>query len=197
MLGTDIDSVGWPRCGEIDIMEYVSKEPNRIWGTIHGQGYSGGGSFGGHYDFDGPAATEFHTFTIEWGSGSIKWFVDGILYHTATPEDVAGTGRVPNDWYFDHPFFMILNIAVGGNWGGPLDPGLTFPVQMEVDYVRVYQADYGMFNGFPKTGDWIDTGAMMGWVNVADYPWVYVEATGGYAYAAPSETSSGWLYFRK
>ena len=194
MLGSNFTSVGWPRCGEIDIMEYVSKVPNRVWGTIHGQGYSGGAGYGGHYDFPGPVATEFHEFAVEWEPGMIRWYVDGIFFHSATPEDIAGTSRVPNEWYFDHPFFMILNVAVGGNWGGPLDPGLTFPVRMEVDYVRVYEKDYGMFDGYPLTGDWADTGDFMGWVNLAAYPWVYIEKLGAYAYAAPSTAPEGWIY---
>jgi beta-glucanase (GH16 family) len=133
-LGTNIGDVGWPQTGEIDIMEFVGRVPNEIFGTIHGPGYSGGASFGGTHDFGAPVSDNFHTFAIEWQPDRIDWYVDGILYHSATPASVA-----PNQWVFNHPFFLILNMAIGGNFGGPLDPNVTFPQSMLVDYVRVYQ----------------------------------------------------------
>jgi beta-glucanase (GH16 family) len=133
-LGTDIGEVGWPQTGEIDIMEFVGRVPNEIFGTIHGPGYSGGASFGGVYDFGVPVYDEYHTFTVEWQPNEIKWYVDDILYHQADPADVA-----PNEWVFNHPFFVILNVAVGGNFGGPVGPDTVFPQTMAVDYVRVYQ----------------------------------------------------------
>lgn len=135
-LGSDIDEVGWPQTGEIDIMEYVSRLPNEIFGTIHGPGYSGGASFGNIYDFGVPVANDYHTFAIEWQPDIISWFVDGIAYHQAIPADVA-----PNEWVFNHPFFLLLNQAIGGNFGGAISPDLTFPQEMKVDYVRVYQAE--------------------------------------------------------
>jgi beta-glucanase (GH16 family) len=133
-LGTNIGDVGWPQSGEIDIMEFVGRVPNEIFGTIHGPGYSGGASFGDTYDFGVPVSDSFHTFAIEWQPDRIDWFVDGILYHSATPASVA-----PNQWAFNHPFYLILNLAVGGNFGGPVDPNVVFPRAMLVDYVRVYQ----------------------------------------------------------
>jgi beta-glucanase (GH16 family) len=133
-LGTNIGDVGWPQSGEIDIMEFVGRVPNEIFGTIHGPGYSGGDSFGGTYDFGVPVSDRFHTFAIQWQPDRIDWFVDGILYHSATPTSVA-----PDPWVFNHPFYLILNMAVGGNFGGPVDPSLVFPKTMLVDYVRVYQ----------------------------------------------------------
>ncbi|MGC9357253.1 MAG: carbohydrate binding domain-containing protein, partial [Anaerolineae bacterium] len=136
MLGTDIGDVGWPQCGEIDIMEYVGKAPNEVFGTLHGPGYSGGNGFGDIYDFGYPVADDYHTFTIEWAPDEIHWYVDGINFHNATPADVA-----PNEWVYNHPFYIILNLAIGGNFGGPVDPSLTFPREMLVDYVRVYQAE--------------------------------------------------------
>ncbi|MBE2223511.1 MAG: family 16 glycosylhydrolase, partial [Anaerolineae bacterium] len=132
-LGTDIDVVNWPQTGEIDFMEYVSRLPNEIFGTIHGPGYSGGQSIGNVYDFGGPVYNDYHTFTIEWEPNSIKWYVDGILYHMATPADV------PGEWVFNDPVFLLLNVAIGGNFGGAIDPNLQLPQSMAVDYIRVYQ----------------------------------------------------------
>ena len=133
-LGTDIPEVGWPQTGEIDIMEFVGRLPNEIFGTIHGPGYAGGQSYGNIYDFGTPVYDEFHTFAVEWEPDSIKWYVDDILYHTAVPGDVA-----PNEWVYNHPFFLIFNVAIGGNFGGEVGPDTTFPQSMVVDYVRVYQ----------------------------------------------------------
>ena len=133
-LGTDIDLVDWPQTGEIDFMEYVSRLPNEIFGTIHGPGYSGGQSYGNTYDFGAPVSGEYHTFAIEWEPDRIEWYVDGVLYHTATPADVA-----PNQWVFNDPVYFLLNLAIGGNFGGQLADGLEFPQSMRVDYVRVYQ----------------------------------------------------------
>ncbi len=135
-LGTDIDLVGWPQTGEIDFMEFVGRLPNEIFGTIHGPGYAGGASFNGIYAFGEPVYNDFHTFTVEWEPDLIRWYVDGILYHWATPADVA-----PNEWVFNDPVFLLLNVAVGGNFGGAVDPDLQVPLAMEVDYIRVYQAD--------------------------------------------------------
>jgi beta-glucanase (GH16 family) len=133
-LGTDIGEVDWPQTGEIDIMEFVGRQPNEIFGTIHGPGYSGGASYGGVWDFGFPVYADYHAFAIEWQPNLITWCVDGILYHQAAPADVA-----PNEWVFNHPFSLLMNIAVGGNFGGPVGPDTTFPQTMKVDYVRVYQ----------------------------------------------------------
>ncbi len=133
-LGTDIDQVSWPQTGEIDFMEYVSRLPTEIFGTIHGPGYSGGQSYGNVYDFGEPVSNAYHTFAIEWEPDLIKWYVDGILYHSATPADVS-----PNQWVFNDPVYLLLNVAVGGNFGGAVSPDTTFPQEMRVDYVRVYQ----------------------------------------------------------
>jgi len=133
-LGTDIGEVGWPQTGEIDFMEYVSRLPNEIFGTIHGPGYSGGNSFGNTYPFPGGVSSDYHTFAIEWEPNLINWYVDDILYHTAEPANVA-----PNEWVFNDQVYLLLNLAIGGNFGGALSPDLTFPQEMKVDYVRVYQ----------------------------------------------------------
>ncbi len=133
-LGTDITYNPWPGAGEIDFMEYVSRLPNEIFGTIHGPGYSGGNSFGGIYDdFGGPVYDDYHTFTVEWEPNLITWYVDGIQYHQAEPSDV------PGPWVFDKPFFLLLNFAIGGNFGGAVDPANTYPQEYLIDYVRVYQ----------------------------------------------------------
>ena len=133
-LGTDITYNPWPGAGEIDVMEYVSRIPNEIFGTIHGPGYNGGGSFSGIYDFGERVDLSYHTFAVEWEPESIKWYVDDILYHEAVPSDVA-----PNPWVFEKPFFLLLNFAIGGNFGGAVNPANTYPQEYLVDYVRVYQ----------------------------------------------------------
>ncbi|MEM8860258.1 MAG: carbohydrate binding domain-containing protein [Chloroflexota bacterium] len=132
-LGTDIDLVSWPQTGEIDFMEFVGRLPNEIFGTVHGPGYSGGASVGNVYDFGEPVYTDFHTYTVEWEPGIITWYVDGIQYHQVTPEDV------PGEWVFEDEVFLLLNVAIGGNFGGAIDPDIPLPAAMEVDYIRVYQ----------------------------------------------------------
>jgi beta-glucanase (GH16 family) len=144
MLGTNIGGVGWPSCGEIDIMENVGYEPNTVHGTIHGPGYSGGNGIGLGYNTGSPLANAFHVYAVEWEPNVIRWYIDNTLYETRTPADLpAGT-----TWVYDHNFFMILNLAVGGGWPGNPDGSTVFPQQMTVDYVRVYtrnttQGPYG------------------------------------------------------
>lgn len=133
MLGDNIGdpNVGWPQCGEIDIMENVGNEPNTVHGTIHGPGYSGSAGVGAAYN--GPVfADDFHTYAIDWSPNQIQWSVDGNVYETRTPADING-----NQWVFDHPFYLILNLAVGGYWPGDPDGSTSFPQQLVVDYVHV------------------------------------------------------------
>jgi beta-glucanase (GH16 family) len=137
MLGTDIDQVGWPQTGEIDIMEHVGRVPNGVFGTLHGPGYSGGQSYGKSVDLGTPVADAFHTFAVEWQPDKITFTLDGVPYFTATPNDPFLAGK---QWVYNHPFYMLLNVAVGGNFGGPVDPDTTFPQTTLVDYVRLYQA---------------------------------------------------------
>lgn len=134
MLGSNFSQVGWPDCGEIDIMEYVGKEPNLVMGTLHGPGYSGALGLTARSLQDFPIAEDFHVFAIEWDKDQIRWFFDDENYHTLTREDVG-----PDRWVFDQPFFIILNLALGGTLGGLISPDTAFPVDMYVDYVRVYQ----------------------------------------------------------
>lgn len=136
MLGSNIDAAGWPVCGEIDIMENIGREPAIVHGTIHGPGYNGAKGIGSPYALTSGAFSDaFHVYAVDWEPNRIRWYVDGNLYQTRTPSDLpAGTA-----WAFDHSFFIILNLAVGGNWPGDPDSTTTFPQRMLVDYVRVYR----------------------------------------------------------
>jgi beta-glucanase (GH16 family) len=133
MLGDDIATAGWPGCGEIDIMENIGKEPRRVHGTVHGPGYSGAQGVTSAYDLSaGAFADSFHVYAIEWDADAIRWYVDDTLYKAVAPKDLPGR------WVYDHPFFIILNVAVGGYWPGGPDSTTVFPQTMRVDYVRVY-----------------------------------------------------------
>ncbi|MFL6123441.1 lectin [Actinophytocola sp.] len=132
MLGNDIGSVGWPNSGEIDVMENIGAEPNTVHGTIHGPGYSGSEGIGAGYSIGSPFADGFHTFRVEWSPNKIVWKVDGNVYETRTPADLGG-----DRWVFDHPFYIILNLAVGGYWPGDPNSSTPFPNTLTVDYVRV------------------------------------------------------------
>ncbi|MFL5616255.1 MAG: family 16 glycosylhydrolase [Gemmatimonadaceae bacterium] len=137
MLGDNISGVGWPQSGEIDIMENIGKEPSIVHGTMHGPGYSGGSGIGGPYSLSsGAFADDFHVYAVEWSPGVIKWFVDDSPYFQATTASIPAN----TTWVFDHPFFLLLNVAIGGGWPGDPDATITFPQQMIVDYVRVYKA---------------------------------------------------------
>ncbi len=136
LLGNDIDTVGWPACGEIDIMENIGKEPDIVHGTIHGPGYSGGKGPSAAYTLpSGKFADDYHVFAVEWEPNAIRFYVDDHLYSTRTPSDLP-TGT---KWVYDHPFFILLNVAVGGDWLGTPDQTTVFPQTMSVDYVRVYE----------------------------------------------------------
>ncbi len=128
MLGSDIGSAGWPASGEIDIMEHLGRTLNTIYGTLHYPGHSGG-SADGTTTVIANATTEFHIYSLEWSASSIKIFVDDQLYHTT-----ANSSNLP----FNHDFFFIVNVAIGGGFGGPVDPAFTRST-MEVDYIRVYK----------------------------------------------------------
>jgi beta-glucanase (GH16 family) len=121
----------WPTDGEIDVMENIGKEPTTVHGTIHGPGYSGANGIGAAYN--GPNfSDDFHTYAVDWNGQSITWSVDGNAYETRTPADLNG-----NQWVYNHPFFLILNLAVGGDWPGDPDGSTQFPQQLVVDYVHV------------------------------------------------------------
>jgi beta-glucanase (GH16 family) len=134
MLGNDIDQVDWPQCGEIDIMELRGQMPGIIHGSLHGPGYSGGSPVTKGFGLEnGRFDTDFHVFAVEWGEDFIDFYVDQTLYQRVTP------GDVPGEWVYDHPFFIILNVAVGGNYVGFPTAGTPFPQTMYVDYVKVYK----------------------------------------------------------
>jgi len=134
MLGNDIETVGWPQTGEIDIMEYRGQQTNIINGTVHGPGYSGGAAITKTFGFtDNRFDVDFHLFAVEWGKNYLRFYVDEVLYQEIKPEDL------PGPWVFDKPFFIILNVAVGGNYVGFPTSQTPFPQTMLVDYVRVYK----------------------------------------------------------
>jgi len=137
MLGDNISKDGWPACGEIDIMENIGKEPSIAHGSIHGPGYTGAEGLEAPYTlFSGQAlADDFHLYAVEWEPDAIRLYVDDHLYVTRTPKDLHPGWR----WVFDHPFFLVLNLAVGGDWPGSPDATTVFPQNMLVDYVRVYR----------------------------------------------------------
>jgi beta-glucanase (GH16 family) len=138
LLGNDFGKIGWPACGEIDVMESIGKEPSTIHGSMHGPGYSGDLDFTSVYKLPGGVHffDDFHVFAIEWEPGIVRFFVDQELYATFTPSRLPAGMK----WVFDHPFFIVLNVAVGGVWPGPPDSTTVFPEAMLVDYVRVYKA---------------------------------------------------------
>lgn len=138
MLGQNIGTAGWPRCGELDIMEHVGYDPGVIHGTTHTQAYN----HVKHTEKTGTdtipdVTTAFHLYAIDWTPDQIDFYVDGHRYFSAKKSEL---GKTEAEWPFDQPFYLLLNLAVGGNWGGAKGVDETiWPCRMEVDYVRVYQ----------------------------------------------------------
>ncbi len=134
MLGDDNNGTEvWPNIGEIDIMENRGQEPSKIIGSVHGPGYSGGNAVSKEYNLENDRFdTGFHVFGIEWGPNYINYYVDDVLYNQITPDDVSG------EWVFNRPFYIIINLAVGGTFVGSPNNQTVFPQTMLVDYVRVY-----------------------------------------------------------
>jgi len=143
MLPSDNFYGGWPASGEIDIMENISSTPNTVLGTLHyGSSNSTHQYTGSSFTLNsGTFADAFHNFAIEWEPGTIRWFVDDVLYQTITSSDIS-----PENWPFDKRFFFIMNLAVGGNLGGTVDPNI-FPQSMQVDYIRVYAGNTPTMTG--------------------------------------------------
>jgi beta-glucanase (GH16 family) len=136
MMGNNIDDVDWPGNGEIDIMEIIGSEPGTLYGTVHGPGYHSENGPGGQTSL--PAgqkwADAFHTYRVDWAPNEVKWLVDGRQYLRITPADIPPGKK----WVFEHPFYLLLNLAVGGVWPGPPNTSTRFPAKMLIDYVRVY-----------------------------------------------------------
>lgn len=134
MLGSNIDTVGWPKCGEIDLMELRGQQPNIINGSLHGPGYSAGDAITKSFGFaNNRFDADFHIFAIEWSKDIIDFYVDDILYQRVTSKDVKGK------WVYNQPFFIVLNVAVGGDYVGFPTAKTPFPQTMHIDYVRVYK----------------------------------------------------------
>ncbi len=136
MLGDDHDTKGWPASGEIDVMENIG-DHHRIYGTLHGPGFSGPQGLQSHYDLpEGQTVDgEFHLYAVEWEPEEIRFYVDNHIYATQTKAGLP----VGATWVFDHPFYLLLNLGVGGSWPGYPDNTTKFPQQMLVDYIRVYE----------------------------------------------------------
>ncbi|NNL16123.1 MAG: glycoside hydrolase family 16 protein [Flavobacteriaceae bacterium] len=161
-LDTDLSTLQWPFCGEIDIMENAGSKPTIISGAIHGPGWSGGSPILKEYDLGNDRVDSgFHIYGIEWGPDYVNFYVDDVLYKQITPDDLPSNpfpefyGDVFTDpveleeyettwnkWVYDQPFYMLLNLAVGGLFDGPPNAETVFPQTMLVDYVRVYKNEF-------------------------------------------------------
>jgi beta-glucanase (GH16 family) len=136
LLGADVGGTGWPGCGEIDVVEGRGAQPWRVSSALHGPGYSGGDALIAAYETPdrAPLSDDFHRYAVEWTPDELRFFVDDRLYHGQRASRLPAGAR----WVFDHPFFLIVDLAVGGSFGGPPDDGTLFPATLIADYVRVY-----------------------------------------------------------
>jgi beta-glucanase (GH16 family) len=138
MLGVDVNdpAVGWPNCGEIDIMEHIGREPSRVYATVHGPGYAGANGISGHSELPSGQrfSDDFHVFAVDRTQDSLNFSVDGNQYQKVMKSALPPRAK----WAFDYPFYLLLNVAVGGQWPGHPDDTTRFPQQMLVDYVRIY-----------------------------------------------------------
>lgn len=132
MLGSDIDQVGWPACGEIDVMENLGAEPQRVFGTVHCPKHLGRGGISGE-DVGPQPPGGYRLFAVDWGPRSIVWSIDGRKYHAVSVEQLGAS------WVFDHQFYLLVNLAVGGSLGGPVGVETLFPAELRLDYLRVYE----------------------------------------------------------
>ncbi len=136
MLGDNISTAGWPLCGEIDIMEHVGYQPDSIVATIHSKAYNHTiGTQRGKIIFVADPYDTFHIYSVEWSAQEIIFFMDGVEYNRITNEH-----KTEKEWPFDQPFYILLNLAIGGDWGGKFGvEDRLFPAKYVIDYVRVYQ----------------------------------------------------------
>ncbi|MEH0152849.1 carbohydrate-binding protein [Limibacter armeniacum] len=205
MLGDNISSVGWPSCGEIDIMEHVNTE-GQTHGTIHWQDHNN--SYASYSGSTGVNVTGYHIYAIEWDANAIRWYVDNTLFHEAS---IAG--GVNGTHEFHNNFFVLLNMAVGGNWPGFTVDNNAFPTRMLVDYVRVYQAssspsfstqveaeNYAVMNGI-QTESCVEGGLNVGWIDAGDWiVWdVNLPYSGTYnvEYRVASQNNGGVIQFEQ
>jgi beta-glucanase (GH16 family) len=134
----DDPATAWPNAGEIDVMEHVGRKPQVTYGTIHGPGYAGAGSLGGWNTQDFDIADEFHTYAIEWDEEGIEWLFDGEPFYDIEPDNIGN-----REWVYDQPFFLIVNLALGGTFGGNIALDLEYPLYLYVDHIRVYERTAG------------------------------------------------------
>ena len=133
MLGSNIKSVGWPKCGEIDILEYVGREPNVIFTSLHTDD-SHGNTINTKKTVNKSIEKGFHLYAIDWNKDKISFFIDNNLVYTFQPEN-----KTESNWPFNQPFYFIINLAIGGNFGGPTIDTLIFPQKFEIDYIKVFK----------------------------------------------------------
>lgn len=182
MLGSNMASVQWPDCGELDIMEHINTDEN-IWGTIHWKSDSIQ-SYGGKMQID---VTEYHDYSVEWSPNYIRWFVDDTKF-----EEYDITNNINGTTPFHKPFFIVLNLAVGGNWPKNPDSSTEFPAKMYVDYVRVYnKSSSELRNTWLQdkiSNSWYYLNGngtpFIGWLYTKDY-WYYLDING--------VMKTGWL----
>jgi beta-glucanase (GH16 family) len=136
MLGENFSDVGWPACGEIDILEMRGSQPSLIFGTLHGPNYSGGNGVGVQYNHSTGLNQDFHVYAIERTESYIRWYFDDVLFSEKTAADIPEG----SEWVFNQDFWIILNIAVGGHFVETPDATTPFPALMGIDYVRFYEA---------------------------------------------------------
>ena len=141
MLGHDIQTNPWPAVGEIDVMEQIGREANRVFGTLHCAGHHSDHGFGKTLDLPFNLADGFHTYGVNWQPTQIDWFIDDHLYFSATPEAMG-----VENWVFDKPYYLLLNLAIGGGLGGEVASNLANPAELVVDFIRVYK-----YNSFGRT----------------------------------------------
>ena len=141
MLGHDIQTNPWPSSGEIDVMEQIGREANRVFGTLHCAGHHSDHGFGKTLDLPFDLADDFHTYGVNWQPTQIDWFIDDHLYFSATPEAMG-----VENWVFDKPYYLLLNLAMGGGLGGEVASDLVNPANLIVDFIRVFK-----YNSFGRT----------------------------------------------
>ncbi|MQY26938.1 glycoside hydrolase family 16 protein [Nocardia aurantia] len=137
LMGADIGTAGktWPGNGEIDVMETIADDPGTVYGSAHGPGFADPGYSQGFRAVGQRLADDFHTYAVQWEPDRIEWFLDDTRYYTLSRSDL----KPGHTWVFDHPFYILLNLAVGGEWPGPPDSATVFPAELMVDHVRVYR----------------------------------------------------------